>query len=148
LFAPGSEETIGADHERTCSQFDQGCERGVDLAFAACMEDMELQPESVRHHLQFFRCAGTNIATEAVVRAPADGYTLLLANAANAIKATLYEVQPIVSDRPFPNSSPMPKPIRGRSPWRRPSAFVPPRANQTRGSQATRTQKCHRNISL
>src|SRR5207344_2763526 len=35
--------------------------------------------------------AATNIATEAVVRAPADGYTLLLANAANAINATYYE---------------------------------------------------------
>jgi tripartite-type tricarboxylate transporter receptor subunit TctC len=35
--------------------------------------------------------AGTNVATEAVVRAPADGYTLLMANAANAINATLYE---------------------------------------------------------
>jgi tripartite-type tricarboxylate transporter receptor subunit TctC len=35
--------------------------------------------------------AGTNIATEAVVRAPADGYTLLLVTAANAINATLYE---------------------------------------------------------
>jgi tripartite-type tricarboxylate transporter receptor subunit TctC len=35
--------------------------------------------------------AGTNIATEAVVRAPADGYTLLLVNPANAINATLYE---------------------------------------------------------
>ena len=35
--------------------------------------------------------AGTNIATEAVVHAPADGYTLLLASAANAINATLYD---------------------------------------------------------
>src|SRR5437899_4482401 len=35
--------------------------------------------------------AGTNIATEAVVRAAADGYTLLLVTAANAINATLYE---------------------------------------------------------
>ena len=35
--------------------------------------------------------AGTNIATEAVVRAPADGYTLLLACLPNAFNATLYE---------------------------------------------------------
>jgi tripartite-type tricarboxylate transporter receptor subunit TctC len=35
--------------------------------------------------------AGNNIATEAVVNAPADGYTLLLVNAANMINATLYE---------------------------------------------------------
>src|SRR5258708_9007994 len=33
----------------------------------------------------------TNIGTEAVVLAPADGYTLLLAHTANAINATLYE---------------------------------------------------------
>jgi len=35
--------------------------------------------------------AGTNLATEAVVRAPADGYTLLLVAPANAINATLFD---------------------------------------------------------
>ena len=34
--------------------------------------------------------AGSNIATEVVVNAPADGYTLLLANFANASNASLY----------------------------------------------------------
>jgi tripartite-type tricarboxylate transporter receptor subunit TctC len=35
--------------------------------------------------------AATNIATEAVVRAPADGCTLLVVTASNAINATLYD---------------------------------------------------------
>src|SRR5262245_16464883 len=35
--------------------------------------------------------AGSNIGAEAVTRAPADGYTLLLVTTANAINATLYD---------------------------------------------------------
>jgi len=35
--------------------------------------------------------AGTNLAAEAVVRAPADGYALLLVGATNTINTTLYE---------------------------------------------------------
>ena len=34
---------------------------------------------------------GNNIGTEAAVRAPADGYTLLMANTVNAINTTLYD---------------------------------------------------------
>jgi tripartite-type tricarboxylate transporter receptor subunit TctC len=56
--------------------------------------------------------AGSNLATEAVVRAPADGYTLLLGGAANAINAALYEslsfnfirdLAPVVGVSRFPN---------------------------------------------
>jgi len=38
--------------------------------------------------------AGTNIATQAAISAPGDGYTLLWATPANAINATLYEALP------------------------------------------------------
>jgi tripartite-type tricarboxylate transporter receptor subunit TctC len=40
--------------------------------------------------------ASTNIATQAVVRAPADGYTLLLVTPPSAINATLYKDLPFV----------------------------------------------------
>jgi len=54
----------------------------------------------------------TNIAAEAAIRAPADGYTLFLAGATNAINATLYDklsfnfltdVAPIAAIIRFPN---------------------------------------------
>jgi tripartite-type tricarboxylate transporter receptor subunit TctC len=54
--------------------------------------------------------ASTNIATEAVVHAPPDGYTLLLVAPANAINATLYEklnfirdIVPVAGIIRFPN---------------------------------------------
>ncbi len=39
---------------------------------------------------------GNNIGTEMAIRAPADGYTILLVNPANAINATLYTKLPFV----------------------------------------------------
>jgi tripartite-type tricarboxylate transporter receptor subunit TctC len=56
--------------------------------------------------------AATNIATEAVVRAASDGYTLLLVAPANAINATLYDklnfnflddIEPVAGIIRFPN---------------------------------------------
>src|SRR6266511_1768833 len=56
--------------------------------------------------------AGTNLATEAVVKAPPDGYTLLLVAPANAINASLYEklnhnfvrdIAPVAGINRFPN---------------------------------------------
>jgi len=88
--------------------------------------------------------AATNIAAEAVVNAPPDGYTLLLAGTPNAINATLYgnlkfnfirDIAPVAgvargpsawwSIHPFrprrpPSSLPMPRPIQARSTWPRP----------------------------
>jgi tripartite-type tricarboxylate transporter receptor subunit TctC len=89
--------------------------------------------------------AATNIGTEAVVRAPADGYTLLLADASAAISATLYEklnfnfirdIAPVAGiirvanvmevnhhfrQRQFPSSSATPRPTRARSMWHPPA---------------------------
>lgn len=56
--------------------------------------------------------AGSNIAAEAAIRAPADGYTLFLGGAVNAINATLYDklsfnfagdVAPVAGAVRFPN---------------------------------------------
>jgi tripartite-type tricarboxylate transporter receptor subunit TctC len=90
--------------------------------------------------------AGSNIATEAVVRAPADGHTLLLTYLANAANATLYDklsydfmrdVAPVAALLRVPNLVavhpsvpaetllPMPKPIPARSTWVRAAPAVP-----------------------
>ena len=82
---------------------------------------------------------GTNLATEAVVRAAPDGYTLLTISSSNAINATLYDnlnynfvrdIAPVAGLsafpkswwsihyfqlRPFQSLSPLPRPIQAQS---------------------------------
>ena len=90
--------------------------------------------------------ASTMIGTEVVVRAPADGYTLLMVGAQGAINATLFEgklnynflrdIVPIAGifrvpnvmvvnhrfpPRPFPSLSPMPRQTPARSTSSRPA---------------------------
>ena len=94
--------------------------------------------------------AASNTATEAVVNAPPDAYTLLLVSPGNAVNATLYDklnfnfirdIAPVAGImrfphvmqvhhrfRPirFPSSSPMPRLIRARSIWDLPAMEAPP----------------------
>ncbi|MGC1772874.1 MAG: tripartite tricarboxylate transporter substrate-binding protein, partial [Pseudolabrys sp.] len=94
--------------------------------------------------------AGNNVAIEAVVRAPADGHTLLLVGPASATNAALYDklnfnfirditpivcifrtplvivLNPSVPVQTLPDLTPMPWPIRAESTWRRPASAVRP----------------------
>ena len=62
LLAPAVEERIGADEERAGLQLDEGGEGGVDLAFGAGLQDMELHPLRARRFLHVSHHAlGTRI---------------------------------------------------------------------------------------
>jgi len=93
---------------------------------------------------------GTNIATEAVIKAAPDGYTLLMTGTSNAINATLYKnlnfdfIRDIVAvagmtrgtlvmeanlsfpRKLFRSSLATPRPIRARSTWRQAATGRPP----------------------
>ena len=63
LFAPAVEERVAADDERAGMQLDEDHEGGVDLAFGAGLQDMELHPLGARHPLHVFNGApGIRIA--------------------------------------------------------------------------------------
>src|SRR5262249_61909175 len=52
LFTLVNKERIGADHERTGSQLDQGCKGGIKVALSSCVQDMELQADGACSLLQ------------------------------------------------------------------------------------------------
>src|SRR5262249_39214702 len=45
LLAPAEKQGIGAEHEHANMLIDKLCEGGVDLAYRAGIQDMELQPQ-------------------------------------------------------------------------------------------------------
>ena len=52
LFSTAIEEWIGADHESTGSQLEQGCKDRIEVVFGARMQDMELQSQRAGRRLR------------------------------------------------------------------------------------------------
>ena len=98
-------------HGRCISWLASGAGTGLDLyarLIGQWLSERLAQPVVIENRPG----AGTNLATEAVVNAPPDGYTLLLVAPANAINATLYEklnhnflrdIAPVAGINRFPN---------------------------------------------
>src|SRR5262249_53622492 len=55
LFASACKKWFRGDHEPARSQLDQLREDLIEVTFGACIQDMELQPESASRCLQFLR---------------------------------------------------------------------------------------------
>src|SRR5215510_8707327 len=55
LTTPAEQERVGADNEPVCPDLDQGCERCINVAFGACLEDMDLQSECAARCLRVLR---------------------------------------------------------------------------------------------
>jgi len=53
LLAPGSEESVCADHQRSGSYPAQGGKRGIDFGASSCAQDMDLQAHSAGRLLHF-----------------------------------------------------------------------------------------------
>src|SRR5262249_43580981 len=55
LTTPAEQERVGADNEPVCPDLDQGCERCINVAFGACLDDMDLQSECAARCLRVLR---------------------------------------------------------------------------------------------
>jgi hypothetical protein len=55
LLTAAREKWIGADHERACPQLGYRCKDCIEIAVAARMQDMELQPEAAGRCLRLSR---------------------------------------------------------------------------------------------
>jgi hypothetical protein len=48
-------DSVGADYERAGSQLNQGCKDGIEVAFGARVQDMEVKPEGASYSPHVFR---------------------------------------------------------------------------------------------